>query len=271
MERMPSLNQLYKYYNDDRLYPWTRTSLDGNLEVLDRVRLMVFEEILKRFPLENKVVLEVGCGSGVFTKAAVVHSKSVTGTDVAKKAIKELALENKDEKLKFITAAAENLPFKRNSFDAVLCFETLEHLKSPVAVLGEIYRVLKPRGRLYVSIPNWFAYDRLSTNNILKKVMFGIKQKIKSQNGMISSHLHFYSPAGWEKLFQHSGFQKIYSRPVFVWPFIPFKTLEKLIFKSSIILKFHQKLETNLLSFWPFNDLGQSHFWVLEKVPAAED
>ena len=63
MERMPSLNQLYKYYNDDRLYPWTRTSLDGNLEVLDRVRLMVFEEILKRFPLENKVVLEVGCGS----------------------------------------------------------------------------------------------------------------------------------------------------------------------------------------------------------------
>jgi len=150
MERMPSLNQLYKYYNDDRLYPWTRTSLDGNLEVLDRVRLMVFEEILKRFPLENKVVLEVGCGSGVFTKAAVVHSKSVTGTDVAKKAIKELALENKDEKLKFITAAAENLPFKRNSFDAVLCFETLEHLKSPVAVLGEIYRVLKKNGYLVI-------------------------------------------------------------------------------------------------------------------------
>ena len=72
-------------------------------------------------------------------------------------------------------------------------------------------------------------------------------------------------------MFIRSGFRKIYSRPVFIWPYIPMKKVEKLIFKSKRTIELHQKLELILLEFWPFNDLGQSHFWVLEKVPAAED
>jgi len=46
---------------------------------------------------------------------------------------------------------AQILPFKANSFDMVLCFETLEHVDKPWIVCSEIERVLKPSGVAIVS------------------------------------------------------------------------------------------------------------------------
>lgn len=45
------------------------------------------------------------------------------------------------------------LPFKSTSADAVLLLEVLEHVPSPDKALSEIHRVLKPGGRLYISVP----------------------------------------------------------------------------------------------------------------------
>ena len=45
------------------------------------------------------------------------------------------------------------LPFSRNLFDVVLCTHALEHVKDPAAVLTEMAALLKPGGRLYVSVP----------------------------------------------------------------------------------------------------------------------
>lgn len=45
------------------------------------------------------------------------------------------------------------LPFSEECFDHVVCFEVLEHVHSPARVVGEIYRVLKPGGRAWLSMP----------------------------------------------------------------------------------------------------------------------
>jgi SAM-dependent methyltransferase len=45
------------------------------------------------------------------------------------------------------------LPFEACAFDYVFCFETLEHVESPAQLLGELARVCKPDGRVFVSIP----------------------------------------------------------------------------------------------------------------------
>lgn len=55
-----------------------------------------------------------------------------------------------------IQMSAENLEFKDNMFDAVLMIEVLEHIYDDKKAINEVYRVLKPNGKLIVTAPNKF-------------------------------------------------------------------------------------------------------------------
>jgi len=50
----------------------------------------------------------------------------------------------------------ENIPVKQGTFDAVLLTQVLEHIPNPSLVLDEIYRVLKPEGKVWLSAPLFF-------------------------------------------------------------------------------------------------------------------
>jgi len=55
--------------------------------------------------------------------------------------------------LRRVIALGDNLPFANASFDLVLCHHVLEHVVNCAGTLEEIGRILKPEGRLYISIP----------------------------------------------------------------------------------------------------------------------
>lgn len=44
-------------------------------------------------------------------------------------------------------------PFKDNTFDYIYCVRTLEHLDDIVRIMEEVYRILKPGGRIFVRVP----------------------------------------------------------------------------------------------------------------------
>ncbi|MBX3011961.1 MAG: class I SAM-dependent methyltransferase [Caldilineaceae bacterium] len=52
-----------------------------------------------------------------------------------------------------IQADASQLPIDGHCFDAVVCAELLEHVPDPRPVLAEVYRVLKPGGKLLITVP----------------------------------------------------------------------------------------------------------------------
>ncbi len=57
------------------------------------------------------------------------------------------------EKQPDVQSDAAQLPFAPQSFDLVICGELLEHVQNPVPVLAQVWRVLRPGGRLLISVP----------------------------------------------------------------------------------------------------------------------
>ncbi|HXF47118.1 MAG TPA: class I SAM-dependent methyltransferase [Burkholderiaceae bacterium] len=55
-----------------------------------------------------------------------------------------------------VVGIGESLPFRDASFDLVICTQVLNYVSSPPRVIGEIHRVLKPGGTLYLSTPAIF-------------------------------------------------------------------------------------------------------------------
>jgi len=64
------------------------------------------------------------------------------------------------EKFKLVKAFGEKLPFADNSFDIVYSIATLEHVRSPISVVKEMMRTLKPGGIFFCQAgPLWNSYD----------------------------------------------------------------------------------------------------------------
>jgi ubiquinone/menaquinone biosynthesis C-methylase UbiE len=126
-----------------------------------------YEHACEMLKMDKKdKVLEIGCGVGYQIPEIVKRCKNYTGIDFSKKSI-ELCKTIKNVRL--IVADAHNLPFKKSCFDAVLLIDVLENLHNPEKALREIRRVLKDKGKLVISVPNWYSVYGLA-RFILEKI-----------------------------------------------------------------------------------------------------
>lgn len=152
-------------------------------------------------PISGKV-LDVGCHGGTFTQVVLkkIGSKDIYGVDISPSAIQYI--KKKIPYGHFQVASAEDLPFKDDTFDAVVCLEVLEHVDNPVKAISEIRRVLKKGGYGVILVPSesklfktvWFlwtlyypvwrhAHVQSFSGNRLDKVTDEIGLKIvKSKN-----------------------------------------------------------------------------------------
>ncbi len=109
--------------------------------------------------VDEKVVLDVACGSGYGSKLlADAGAKKVYGVDASKEAINYATNTYSHDKVEFQVGKAENLPIKDQSIDVLVTFETIEHVKRYEKFLSEIKRVLKPEGLMILSTPNEEVY-----------------------------------------------------------------------------------------------------------------
>ena len=99
-------------------------------------------------------VLEIGAGTGTYTKLLGTHFKDVTATDLRKEMID--LLKKKKIKAKVAVADCLELPYKKASFDMVVGISLFHHIarKDGEKFFAEMYRVLKKNGALVLSDPN---------------------------------------------------------------------------------------------------------------------
>ncbi len=116
----------------------------------------IHQRLLKAYYVaENRVtgkLLEIGCGEGRGVELLAPKASSYTAVDKIEEVVETLAL--RFPKAEFIQANIPPLPFEDNSFDTVVSFQVIEHIKNDDAYLQEIHRILKPGGKAYISTPN---------------------------------------------------------------------------------------------------------------------
>lgn len=127
---------------------WENFSLD---DIIQEGKKLLENRInspnFKLTDLKNKVVLDLGCGSGRYTvalsgygcKMIIGYDMGKQGLEVGRKIVKKYGLKN----VKFEEGDVLNLPYENESFDFVFCNGVLHHTKDFPKALSEFHRVLK--------------------------------------------------------------------------------------------------------------------------------
>lgn len=107
--------------------------------------------------LENKKILDIGCGGGILTEAMAQENADVYGIDLAEDSLEVARLHGleSDIKINYECISAEQYAAQHPaSFDVVTCMELLEHVPSPASIVNACAQLVKPGGLVFFSTLN---------------------------------------------------------------------------------------------------------------------
>ena len=147
---------------DDNLQQeFNRWAEAGEGPKMEQHHLDITEKTIRRLSLRpGERVLDLGCGSGWATRllARIVGEGpegfgQVVGVDVSDEMIRVARTESKDfENVMYVWGSATQIPWEENFFDKVLSVESFYYYPDQERALAELFRVMAPKGRLFILI-----------------------------------------------------------------------------------------------------------------------
>jgi len=160
---------------------------------LRKMRINKVLSIIKGRP--NSKLLDIGCGFNYkFLLEVEPYINEGYGIDFKVPELKREKIKTKQIKI------SDKLPFNENSFDFVIMLAVLEHLNCPIEIVKEVERILKPNGKLILTVPSKYS----------KRVLEFLANKMKIVNEEeINDHKKYYNYKDLEKLFKKTNKLKI--------------------------------------------------------------
>jgi 2-polyprenyl-3-methyl-5-hydroxy-6-metoxy-1,4-benzoquinol methylase len=160
---------------------------------------IIYDEHLVRYQLAAKLapglkVLDIACGSGYGANIlAVAGAKQVVAVDISPEAIMAAQKKYSPAGISFKVGDAEEIKEAAESFDLIVSFETIEHLKNPEKYLAELARVLKKEGIALISTPNKEIFGQKNPYHRQEFTKSGFAEILQKY---FSSHLILEQSAG---------------------------------------------------------------------------
>lgn len=142
--------------------------------------------------IENKKILDVGCGSGKLITSLSINSKYSIGLDSSHSFKRHL---QDSRKCDFIRGDCHQSPFKNESFDLIICIGTLEHVMNYEMAIIEMKRILKSNGFAFFFFgpsPIWkyldskghrmITVENIKISKVLKLLNDGQYRKVQTFN-----------------------------------------------------------------------------------------
>lgn len=158
-------------------------------------RRLVQQEIKNsQINLQDKIVLDVGCGTGAMMEEMQKFGGNVFGIDGSDESItftQKRGLKNIQK-----VNLEQPLPLKDSSYDYLICLDVLEHIENDHQLVAEFYRILKPGGKLLLTVPAyqfmWTYWDEVLGHKRRYRKANLIKL-LKSANLKVTRASYFYS------------------------------------------------------------------------------
>lgn len=188
-------------------------------------------------------VLDVGCGDGFLARTAFAE-KLEAGIDLDPKEIDRALLSGSYGKA--LCASATDIPFKTKTFKTVVSNCVLEHIPDIDKALSEIHRVLKPGGRLMITVPSECFAERSFFRGVLTSIgLSGLGRWYVDSLNKVFKHHHVDSSAVWAKRLKKAGLKM--EKADYLIPLKTFHTYERWM-----ILAFPAKILWLLTGKWVF-------------------
>lgn len=190
----PTQESIGSFYPDD-YSPYAETELtpERHRYFCDRIGMIQAEV----GSLEDKRILDVGCGTGAFLHLLRTCGATVWGLDPSPKAAKT-AQEVYGVEVEVSNCSSAHLP--PNEYDVVTMWHVLEHCHNPLASLSNIRQALKPKGLLLIQVPN--------TDALLLRVFGGRFARLEPP-----LHLYHFVAATLRRCLANTGFRCIRQLP----------------------------------------------------------
>ena len=155
-------------------------------------------------PLSGEKILDVGCGTGVFTIDVMALGSRITGIDISEPMLRKAV--NKIDKIPryaFIGICADMcaLPFADNSFDKVLSMTAIEFIEDANKAVAELDRVTRQGGTIVLTTLNslspWAEQRRKAAENghdLFQKIFFRSPDDMRTlvpANPVVKTAIHF--------------------------------------------------------------------------------
>ena len=167
---------------DEFAYDWWNKS--GHYKLLHRLNPIRLEYILSKCNINDKRVLDIGCGGGILAEQLHKQGAVVTGIDSSSKSITIARQHAKEQNydIEYINKSIFDIT-DCNSFDFIVCFEMIEHIDKPNELIKKIDEISAKKSGLFLSTINRnlksFVLAKIVAEYVLNYVPRGTHQYAK--------------------------------------------------------------------------------------------